>query len=140
MSCRRLWHGGADGVGLEKPSEPDLGVGVNPLSSSARKASGEVDEGVPISDADLLVAGVFKSTSGDAEGALLGGKDAEGALLGGKDAEGALLDGKDPEGAPPSGGDAEEALLDAGVFKSTRGDLLNAGVAGRSIGAGVGGG
>ena len=34
---------------------------------------------------------------------------------------------------------AEDALLDAGVFKSTRGDL-DAGVAGRSIGAGVGGG
>ena len=56
--------------------------------------------------------------------------DAEGALLGGKDAEGALLDGWV----------AEDALLDAGVFKSTRGDLLDAGVAGRSIGAGVGGG
>ena len=63
--------GGADGVGLEKTSEPDLGVGTNPVLSSARKASGEIDEGVPISDADLLVAGVFKSTSGDAEGALL---------------------------------------------------------------------
>ena len=124
---------------------------------------------------------MFKSTSGDAEGALLGGKDAEGALLDGWDAEDALLDagvfkstsgdlldagvigsandegvmgrnidGKDPEGAPLSGGDtegalldgrdAEDALLDAGVFKSTRGDLLDAGVAGRSIGAGVGGG
>ena len=69
--------GGADGVGLEEPSEPDLGVGTKPVLSSARKASGEIDEGVPTSDADLLVAGVFKSTSGD----LLDGWDAEDALL-----------------------------------------------------------
>ena len=112
--------GGADGVGLEKPSEPDLGVGVNPVLSSVRKASGETDEGVPISDADLLVAGVFKSTSGDAEGALLGGKDAEGALL--------------------DGWVAEDALLDAGVFKSTSGDTEGALPSGRDLlDAGVGG-
>ena len=56
--------GGADGGGLEKPSEPtdgdtttepDLGVDTNPVLTSARKAAGEDAEGVPTPDADLLV-------------------------------------------------------------------------------------
>jgi hypothetical protein len=59
--------GGADGGGLEKPSEPtdgdtttepDLGVDTNPVLTSARKVAGEDAEGVPTSDADLLDAGV----------------------------------------------------------------------------------
>ena len=69
----------------------------------------------------------------------------KGALLGGRDTEGAP-DGRYTDAAMLDGKDAEDALLDAGVFKSTRGDLLDAGVSGsandegvpgRSIDAGV---
>ena len=72
---------------------------------------------------------MFKSTSGDAEDALLGGRDTEGAP-----------DGRHTDATLLLGRDAEDALLDTGVFKSTRGDLLDAGVSGsakRSIDAGV---
>ena len=74
--------GGADGGGLENPSELTDG-----------DTTTERDLGV---EGTLLEAGVFKSTRGD------------------------LLDGWD----------TEDARLDAGVLKSTRGDLLDAGVGG----------
>ena len=125
--------GGADGVGLEKPSELTDG-----------DTTAERDLGV---EGTLLDVGVFKSTRGD----LLDGWVAEDALLDAgvfKSTRGDLLDAGVRGSANDEGvvgrnidaGAAEDALLDAGVFKSTRGDLLDAGVAGRSIGAGVGGG
>ena len=131
--------GGADGVGLANPSEGDT------TTERDLGVEGTLLDGWVAEDA-LLDAGVFKSTRGD--------------LLDGWVAEDALLDAgvsKSTRGDPDAGvrgsandegvmgrnidaGVAEDALLDAGVFKSTRGDLLDAGVAGRSIGAGVGGG
>ena len=59
--------GGADGGGLEKPSELTDG-----------DTTTEPDLGV---DGAVLDAGVFKSTRGDTDGALLDGRGAEGALL-----------------------------------------------------------
>ena len=47
--------GGADGFGI---GAPDFGVGSIPASIRARRTSGDCDEGVPTSDADLLEAGV----------------------------------------------------------------------------------
>ena len=64
--------GGAEGFGI---GGADLGVDSIPASISARRASGDDAEGVPTSDADLLVAGVKKSANEDA---LLFGRDAEG--------------------------------------------------------------
>ena len=95
--------GGADGGGLEKPS-------VRTAGDTTTKR----DLGV---DGTLLEAGVFKATRGD----LLDGRDAEGAL---RDA--GVSGSANDEGVPGRSIDAGVA----GEFKSTTGDLLDAGVGG----------
>ena len=111
--------GGADGGGLEKPSELTDG---DTTTERDLGVEGTLLDGWVAEDA-LLDAGVFKSTRGDLlDAGVRGPANDEGVVGRNMDAG---VDG---------------TLLDAGVFKSTRGDLLDAGVAGRSIGAGVGGG
>ena len=149
-SLRGKGGGGAEGFGIGGADGFSI---VNPSELTDGDTTTERDLGV---DGTLLDAGVFKSTRGDTEGALLDGRDAEGALLDAGvfkstrgDTERALPSGRDAVGAPPSSGDLLDAgvaglTYDAGVAGPTydacvAGPTYDAGVPGRRIDAGVGG-
>ena len=80
----------------------------------------------------ILPLNTLSGKVGAAEGFGIGGADGVGLENPSELTDGDTTTGRDlgVEGTLLDGWDAEDALLDAGVFKSTRGDLLEAGVGG----------
>ena len=153
--CSRLVDGGLPGVAIEIAwgvgalaggiaSDPGLAGGPRvPMRLTADGASG-------ISCCNLLPLNSLSGKGGSAEGLGIGGADGRSIVKPSELTDGDTTTERDlgVDGTLLDGRDAEGALLEAGVFKSTRGDLLDAGVSGsandeggpgRNIDAGVDG-